>query len=100
MLEDALRLRPSLPSPVNCRVCFWCHCGALHRAVWRLAHCGHDAARSLPVAAGLPSSWMRDRDDSPWYPTARLFRQPAISDWDAVVARVRDELARFVGSRT
>jgi tetratricopeptide (TPR) repeat protein len=32
--------------------------------------------------------WLLDRDDSPWYPTARLFRQDAGRRWDAVVARV------------
>ena len=31
--------------------------------------------------------------DSPWYPTARLFRQPRLGDWTTVVLRVRDELA-------
>jgi ADP-heptose:LPS heptosyltransferase len=36
--------------------------------------------------------WLLDRDDSPWYPTMRLFRQPRIDDWQSVVARVRDAL--------
>lgn len=36
--------------------------------------------------------WLRDRTDSPWYPTARVFRQPAPGDWDAVVRRVAAEL--------
>jgi hypothetical protein len=37
--------------------------------------------------------WMSDRNDSPWYPTMRLFRQPRPGAWDAVVARVREALA-------
>ncbi|MGJ4946964.1 tetratricopeptide repeat protein [Bradyrhizobium sp. HKCCYLS20291] len=37
--------------------------------------------------------WLRDRDDSPWYPSARLFRQDASRRFEPVVARVRDELA-------
>jgi len=36
--------------------------------------------------------WLLDRDDSPWYPTARLFRQRAPGDWDEVVARVAAQL--------
>ena len=36
--------------------------------------------------------WMLDREDSPWYPTARLFRQPTLGDWDSVIGRVRDAL--------
>jgi len=39
--------------------------------------------------------WLLDRDDSPWYPTARLFRQPAIGDWDSVIGQVRLELGRL-----
>ncbi len=32
--------------------------------------------------------WMLEREDSPWYPTARLFRQSAATDWEAVLERV------------
>jgi hypothetical protein len=32
--------------------------------------------------------WLLDRDDSPWYPTARLFRQDETRGWDSVMARV------------
>ena len=40
--------------------------------------------------------WLLDRDDSPWYPTARLFRQHQHDGWNEVVARVAAELHRFV----
>ncbi|WP_109106337.1 tetratricopeptide repeat-containing glycosyltransferase family protein [Azospirillum sp. TSO35-2] len=40
--------------------------------------------------------WLLDRDDSPWYPTLRLFRQARPGDWDGVVERVREELLRAV----
>ena len=33
--------------------------------------------------------WLRDRDDSPWYPTLRQFRQPKPGDWESVVERLR-----------
>ncbi len=40
--------------------------------------------------------WLLDRDDSPWYPTVRLFRQDATRRWDGVIARVRKVLNGFV----
>jgi tetratricopeptide (TPR) repeat protein len=38
--------------------------------------------------------WLLERSDSPWYPTATLYRQERPGDWDGVVARVRSDLAR------
>ena len=40
--------------------------------------------------------WLADRDDSPWYPTARLFRQERPGDWPVVVEQVRTALLGFV----
>jgi tetratricopeptide (TPR) repeat protein len=37
--------------------------------------------------------WLTDRDDSPWYPTARLFRQAAPGAWDGVIDRVTSDLS-------
>ena len=37
--------------------------------------------------------WMLDRADSPWYPTATLFRQPSVGDWDSVIAEIRQLLS-------
>ena len=54
--------------------------GALGKAVWIL----------LPYAPDY--RWMTERSDSPWYPTARLFRQSAIGDWGAVIEAVCSEL--------
>jgi Tetratricopeptide repeat len=40
--------------------------------------------------------WMIDREDTPWYPTARLFRQHRRGDWGEVLARIPRELRRVV----
>ena len=51
--------------------------GALGRPTWLMlnwfAHCWR---------------WLVNRDDSPWYSTMRLFRQPAMNDWDSVTQKV------------
>lgn len=39
--------------------------------------------------------WFLDREDSPWYPTVRLFRQAEHNDWDGVIARVASALRAF-----
>jgi tetratricopeptide (TPR) repeat protein len=54
--------------------------GALGKPVWIL----------LPFVPDW--RWLLDRTDSPWYPTARLFRQTEIGDWNDVVDRVAAEL--------
>jgi hypothetical protein len=40
----------------------------------------------LPLAAEW--RWLTERDDSPWYPTAHLFCQRRLGDWDEVMVRV------------
>jgi hypothetical protein len=44
--------------------------------------------------------WMRERDDSPWYPTMRLFRQENPGDWEPVVDKIRTELRKLVLQRS
>jgi len=39
--------------------------------------------------------WLLDRDSSPWYSTARLFRQPAMGDWDSVTKKIAQYLSWF-----
>jgi tetratricopeptide (TPR) repeat protein len=62
--------------------------GALGRPTWIL----------LPYTPDY--RWLLDRDDSPWYPTARLFRQSENRDYAPVVARVRAELQREIAAFT
>jgi len=57
--------------------------GAMGKPVWILLPFHHDWR------------WLVGCDDSPWYPTAKLFRQPAYGDWDSVVAKLRGMLARL-----
>jgi ADP-heptose:LPS heptosyltransferase len=62
--------------------------GALAKPVWIL----------LSFAADW--RWLLDRDDSPWYPTARLFRQPDRGDWTTVIQRVAKELSAYASRHT
>jgi ADP-heptose:LPS heptosyltransferase len=39
--------------------------------------------------------WLLNRDDTPWYATARLFRQPQMGDWATVVERIKLHLKLF-----
>ena len=57
--------------------------GAMGRPVWVL----------LPFAPDW--RWTLEGETTPWYPTARLFRQTSLGDWDGVIARVGEELKRF-----
>jgi tetratricopeptide (TPR) repeat protein len=67
-----------------------------------VAHCA--GALGVPVWLLLPYGpdwrWLLEREDSPWYPTMRLFRQKAAGDWDGVFARVAAELSGLVERRT
>ncbi|NEQ40720.1 MAG: tetratricopeptide repeat protein, partial [Okeania sp. SIO3I5] len=58
--------------------------GALGKPVWVMLNFDSDWR------------WMLDRNDSPWYPTARLFRQPKIGDWDSVFIEVKQALIEFM----
>ena len=53
-------------------------------------------ALAKPIWVMLPFTpdwrWLLDRNDSPWYPTARLFRQDETRSWEGVIARVREAL--------
>jgi len=39
--------------------------------------------------------WLREREDSPWHPTARLYRQTNAGEWSDVLQRVSGDLDRF-----
>jgi len=60
-------------------------------------------AFARPVWTMLPHApdwrWMYDRTDSPWYPTMRLYRQPAPRDWTPVVDKIATDLKAMVEAR-
>lgn len=60
-------------------------------------------AMGAPLWVVLPHladwRWMEEREDSQWYPTARLFRQESSGDWRAPVARMKQELWKLVTLR-
>jgi tetratricopeptide (TPR) repeat protein len=58
-----------------------CHlAGAFGKPVWTLVSFVHDWR------------WLTEREDTPWYPDMRLFRQPAMGDWQSVAGQVRAAL--------
>ena len=57
--------------------------GAMGKPLWLM----------LPFAADF--RWLRERPDSPWYPTARLYRQSTFGNWDNVVQAVRQDVAQL-----
>jgi tetratricopeptide (TPR) repeat protein len=61
--------------------------GALGRPTWIL----------LPYVADW--RWLLGRDDSPWYPTVRLFRQTETREYGSVIARMRNELSALIENR-
>ena len=61
--------------------------GAIGKPVWVL----------LPLSPDF--RWLLNRDDSPWYPTVRLFRQPTRGDWASVIERVRRALHQLSSER-
>jgi ADP-heptose:LPS heptosyltransferase len=57
-------------------------------------------ALGVPVWVALPFvpdwRWLLDRDDSPWYPTLRLFRQSSVGDWRELFERIAQALVRLL----
>ena len=60
--------------------------GAMGKTIWTL------------IAEPADFRWLDGRDDSPWYPTMRLFRQRRSGDWQEVILRVRDALEARVSA--
>jgi tetratricopeptide (TPR) repeat protein len=59
--------------------------GALGKPVWML------------IAEPADYRWLEQREDSPWYPSMRIFRQASTGDWSAPVARIERDLYALAG---
>ena len=60
--------------------------GALGKQVWTL----------LPYIPGW--RWMLEREDTPWYPSMRLFRQNELGTWSRAFDQVRSKLERYIAN--
>jgi tetratricopeptide (TPR) repeat protein len=60
--------------------------GALAKPIWML------------LAYSPGQMWMFEREDSPWYPTMKIYRQPAFKDWATPVGRVKQDLIKLLES--
>ena len=86
-MEDTVAIVRSLDLVISSCTMMAHLAGALGRPVWTLL-------------AYVPDfRWLLDRDDTPWYPTMRLFRQPARGDWPAVIEQVASALRKYAHSR-
>lgn len=86
-LQETAAIMANLDLVITCDTSIPHLAGALARPVWLL----------LPFDADW--RWLLDRDDSPWYPTMRIFRQPSPGAWEPVIDKVRNELASLVRKR-
>jgi hypothetical protein len=95
--SDILHLGPELQSFVDTAVLIE-HLDLVISVDTSVAHLAGALAR--PVWILLPYvpdwRWLLDREDSPWYPTARLFRQSQTREWHSVVDEMRRALTKFV----
>jgi len=94
-LAETAALIATLDLVITTDTCIAHLAGAMAKPVWIL----------LPHLSDW--RWMQNRETTPWYPTARLFRQTTPGDWSAVLTRVAEELATlhphpsaFMQSRT
>jgi hypothetical protein len=86
--EDTAAIMMSLDLVISSDTSIVNLAGALGRPVWVL----------LPFMSDW--RWLLDRDETPWYPTARLFRQSSTGDWTTVLDDVRTAIRQLVDHRS
>src|SRR5262249_25006935 len=84
---DTAALMQHLDLVVSCDTSAVHLAGALGRPAWV-------ALKQVP-----DWRWMRERGDSPWYPSLRLFRSRVPGDWASVFAEMACELRKLTGAR-
>jgi tetratricopeptide (TPR) repeat protein len=84
---DAAAAMAHLDLVVTCDTSIAHLAGALGRPVW------------VALKKDAEWRWLRDRDDSPWYPTMRLFRQTTSGDWDGVFAEIAKSVSAAMRER-
>lgn len=87
LLMDTAAIIPQLDLVVSIDSAIAHLAGALAAPVW------------VALARRADWRWLANRDDSPWYPTMRLFRQERLGDWDELFARMAAELAPLAQRR-
>jgi tetratricopeptide (TPR) repeat protein len=84
---DSAALMKSLDLVITCDTASGHLAGALAVPTWRALSYAPDYR------------WLYEREDTPWYPTMRLFKQTEHGDWDGVFRRMADELRTLLASR-
>jgi hypothetical protein len=84
---DSAAVMANLDLVVSCDTSIVHLAGALGRPVW------------TALSVSPEWRWLLERNDSPWYPTMRLFRQPTEGDWGAVVTAIVRALAPLAAQR-
>jgi hypothetical protein len=81
---DTAAVMMNLDLVISCDTAIGHLAGALGVPVW------------LALAAAPDWRWFQDREDTPWYPTMRLFRQSKLGRWDDVFERMADEVRKEI----
>jgi Flp pilus assembly protein TadD len=84
--EDTAAIITNLDLLISCDTVFAHLAGALGVPVW------------IALSVATDWRWLLEQDDSPWYPSARLFRQTRLDDWAEVFVRIKTALEQRWGS--
>jgi hypothetical protein len=77
------------------------HCDLVITSDTSIAHLAGAMGKPVWIALKFAPDWrwLLERSDSPWYPTARLFRQPRPGDWEGVFAQLTEAVREMARDR-